>query len=178
MIQCHRSSNEFWVHIKDETNAELFLQSLLAERKEDADHPFWDLDYQTQLERLVNLGTIGEIANEYTTEVDRSKFLTRYGDYILEGVQFDHLISDPSGIIMGSDLGRHLQEKYKISPADRFSLKKLSYGTNNFDSRASRNARSLYMEWNKLKVGRAHYEEKLYKKGLLGLTYDKSQSQK
>jgi len=176
--QEEKQTNEFWVHIKDETNAELFLQSLLAERKEDDDHPFWDLDYQTQLERLVNLGTIGEIANEYTTEVDRSKFLTRYGDYILEGVQFDHLISDPSGIIMGSDLGRHLQEKYKISPADRFSLKKLSYGTNNFDSRASRNARSLYMEWNKLKVGRAHYEEKLYKKGLLGLTYDKSQSQK
>jgi hypothetical protein len=171
-------ADEFWDGLRDETSAEIFLQSLLSEKKTDAVHPFWELDYQTQLERLVNLGTIREIANEYATEADRSKFLTRYGDYVLEGVQFDHLIPDPSGPIIGSDLGQHLQEKYKIEPTDRFSLKKIEYGADNFNSKASQNARGLYVTWNKLKAGRAHYEEKLFQNSLLGLSYETSRKKK
>eukprot|EP00536_Pseudo-nitzschia_multiseries_P005196 jgi/Psemu1/254295/estExt_Genewise1Plus.C_950015 len=166
-------ADDFWSRLEDETSAEVFLQSLLKENtKTRSEHPFFSLEYKTQLERLVNLGTIREIANEYATEADRSKFLTRYGDYLLEGVQFDHLIPDPSGPISGSDLGKHLQEKYDIEPSDRFSLKKLQYGTEGFSSDASKNARMLFMTWNQFKAGRAHYEEKLFKKGLLGLSYE------
>jgi len=169
-------ADEFWDGLRDETSAEIFLQSLLEEKKMDADHLFWELDYQTQLERLVNLGTIREIANEYATQGDRSKFLTRYGDYILEGVHFDHLIPDSTGPILGSDLGQHLREKYKINHVDRFRLKKIRYGTDNFNCMASQNARILYMAWNKLKAGRAHYEEKLFQKGLLGLSYENTRA--
>ena len=169
--QENEKADEFWDRLRDETSAEILLQSLLEQNKTANDHPFWGLDYKTQLERLVNLGTIGEIANEYATESERSKFLTRYGDYLLEGVQFDHLIPDNSGPILGSDIGQHLQEKYNIDPTDRFSLKKIQYGTENFYSEASHNARVLYAAWNKLKAGRAHYEEKLFQKGLLDLSY-------
>ena len=166
-------ADKFWDSLRDETSAEVFLQSLLEENIEKgSNHPFFELEYTTQLQRLVNLGTIREIANEYVTEAERSKFLTRYGDYLLEGVQFHHLIPNSSGPIVGSDLGQHLQEKYNIHAEDRFSLKKAVYGEEDFNTETSRNARKLYMEWNKLKAGRAHYEQKLFQKGLLGLTYE------
>jgi len=172
-------ADDFWDGLRDETSAEVFLQSLLKENNKNGnDHPFYELEYQAQLERLVNLGAIREIANEYATEADRSKFLTRYGDYLLEGVQFDHLIPDSSGPIIGSDLGQHLQEKYDVDPADRFSIKKLRYGADSFNSKASQNARVLYMTWNKLKAGRAHYEEKLFQKHLLCLSYAKAKAKK
>mmetsp|Transcript_1291 Transcript_1291/g.3286 ORF Transcript_1291/g.3286 Transcript_1291/m.3286 type:complete len:658 (-) Transcript_1291:69-2042(-) len=172
-------ADDFWNSLEDETSAEVFLQSLLEENKKTgSEHSFFELDYKTQLERLVNLGTIREIANEYATEADRSKFLTRYGDYLLEGVQFDHLIPDPSGPISGSDLGQHLQEKYGIEQSDRFSLKKMQYGAEGFNSDASKNARTLFMIWNQFKAGRAHYEEQLFKKGLLGLTYETNKGKK
>ncbi|KAG7346071.1 hypothetical protein IV203_005139 [Nitzschia inconspicua] len=169
------SANEFWDSIRDDTSAELFLQKLLEEKPDNSDHPFWDLEYSTQLERLVNLGSIREIANEYASEADRSKFLTRYGHYLLEGVKFDHLIVDPTGSIMGSDLGQQLQEKYKIGRTDRFSLRKIQYGDDGFGSEASERARSLYRAWNKLKAGRANYEEKLFQSKRLGLKYDKDE---
>ena len=176
--QQKEDADAFWNSISDETSAELFLQSLLQENKIGSEHPFFELDYKTQLERLVNLGTIGEIANEYATEADRSKFLTRYGDYLLEGVQFDHLVPDSSGPISGSDLGQHLREKYDIDSSDRFALKKIDHGAEGFDSKASKNARMLFVAWNQFKAGRAHYEEKLFKKGLLGLSYETSKTKK
>eukprot|EP00532_Pseudo-nitzschia_australis_P007800 CAMPEP_0168174496 /NCGR_PEP_ID=MMETSP0139_2-20121125/6538_1 /TAXON_ID=44445 /ORGANISM="Pseudo-nitzschia australis, Strain 10249 10 AB" /LENGTH=662 /DNA_ID=CAMNT_0008092657 /DNA_START=130 /DNA_END=2118 /DNA_ORIENTATION=- len=176
--QQKEEADDFWNSISDETSAEVFLQSLLQENKIGSEHPFFDLDYQTQLERLVNLGAIRELANEYATEAGRSKFLTRYGDYLLEGVQFDHLIPDSSGPIVGSDLGKHLQEKYDIDPSDRFSLKKVRFGTEGFESNASKNARMLFMAWNQFKAGRAHYEEQLFKKGLLGLSYETKKAKK
>lgn len=168
------SSNEFWNSIRDDTSAEIFLQKLLEEKSDGSDHPFWDLEYSTQLERLVNLGTVREIANEYASEAERSKFLSRYGDYLLEGVTFDHLVADPAGPIVGADLGQQLLEKYDISRTDRFNLRKIQYGEDNFGSEASERARSLYKAWNKLKAGRANYEEKLFQKKRLGLRYDKN----
>jgi len=177
--QGKEEADEFWDSLRDETSAEVLLQSLLEERVKNASqHPFYQLEYKTQLERLVNLGTIREIANEYATEAERSKFLTRFGDYLLEGVQFHHLIPDSSGPIAGSDLGEHLQQKYKIEAEDRFSLKNVLYGEDDFYSETSKNARKLYMAWNKLKAGRAHYEEKLFQKGLLGLSYAKTKGKK
>ncbi len=177
--QGKEEADEFWESLRDETSAEVLLQSLLEEQtKNGSKHPFYDLEYKIQLERLVNLGAIREVANEYVSEAERSKFLTRYGDYLLEGVQFHHLILDPSGPIAASDLGQNLQEKYNINAEDRFSLKKAVYGEDGFDSEASMNARKLYIAWNKLKAGRAHYEEKLFQKGLLGLSYAATKSKK
>jgi hypothetical protein len=167
------SANEFWNNLRDDTSAELFLHKLLKNKENNNDHPFWKLDYSTQLERLVNLGSIGEIANEYASDADRSKFLSRYGDYLLEGVRFDHLVMDPAGPISGSDLGQQLQQKYRINHNDRFSLKKIQYGEDDFGTEASERARSLYRAWNKFKAGRANYEEKLFQRNRLGLTYNK-----
>jgi hypothetical protein len=167
------SANEFWNGIRDDTSAEIFLRAMLKNKDDNSDHPFWDLDYSTQLERLVNLGSIGEIANEYASEADRSKFLSRYGDYLLEGIRFDHLVMDPAGPIRGSDLGQQLQQKYNVHHSDRFSLRKIQFGEDEFGTEASKRARSLYGAWNKLKAGRANYEEKLFQRKRLGLTYSK-----
>jgi hypothetical protein len=169
--QSKESANEFWSQLRDETAAEMFLQNLLESKDTRDHHPFWSLDYQTQIQRLVNLGTVREIANEYATETDRSKFLARYGGYLLEGIRFDHLIRDPNGPILGSDLGDLLQAKYEIKPSDRFILRKLEYT----EDEASEEARRLFQAWNKLKAGRANYEEKQFQKGLLGLSYEVKQ---
>lgn len=173
--QTRESANEFWSHLRDETAAEMFLRNLLENKEtKDSDHPFWHLDYPTQVRRLVNLGTIREIADEYSTEASRSKFLSRYGDYLIEGVQFDHLIPHPDGPIVGSELGEQLLKKYDIKPSDRFVLRKLIHD----EEGASQKARSLYQAWNKLKAGRANYEEKLFNRGLLGLSYEATNEEK
>jgi hypothetical protein len=170
--QSKEESDSFWDHIRDETAAEIFLQQLHAEKKESS-HPFWQLDYSHQLERLVNLGAIRDIADEYAKESDRGKFLARYGDYLLEGLELDHLIADPTGPIRGSDLGEELMKKYSISPSDRFHLESVPFGTDEFGTEASTRAREINRSWNLFKAGRAHYEEKLFQKGLLGLSYTK-----
>jgi len=177
--QGKEEADDFWNSLRDETSAEVLLQSLLEEStKNGSKHPFYQLEYKTQLERLVNLGTIREIANEYATEAERSKFLTRFGDYLLEGVQFHHLVPDSSGPITGSDLGQHLREKYYIGSEDKLSLKMISHGEDGFNSESLKNARKLYMACNRLKAGRAHYEEKLFQKSLLGLSYEKTEIKK
>jgi hypothetical protein len=180
--QTKEEADRFWDQIRDETSAEILLQKLLQDRTESGGmdgnhhHPFWQLDYRTQLDRLVNLGTIGEIANEYVTVSDRAKFLTRYGDYLCEGVRMDHLVPDPSGPIRASELGQTLLKAYNIDSNQRFRLEKIRYGQEASESLggvdAAERARSLYRAWNTLKAGRANYEEKLFARGKLGLTYD------
>ena len=170
--QSQDESNVFWESICDETAAEVFLRQLHLEKK-NSSHPFWQLDYTRQLERLVELGSIREIADEYAKQSDRSLFLSRYGDYLLEGLELDHLVPNPTGSVRGSDLGDALMKKYKIASSDRFQLKKLKYGTDEFGTAASQRARDIFRSWNMLKTGRAHYEEKLFQKGLLGLSYKK-----
>jgi ABC-type uncharacterized transport system involved in gliding motility auxiliary subunit len=58
-------SDQFWQSIRDETAAEVFLQRLLdAGPPEDATEQqaaFWELGYEEQLEKLVNLGAIREM---------------------------------------------------------------------------------------------------------------------
>jgi hypothetical protein len=170
-------SDKFWQSIKDETAAELFLQKMLSAKNVDDDgsasHPFWQLDYSRQLERLVQLGSIRDIADEWASEDDRARFLARYGDYLLEGLELDHLVPDLQGPIRGSDLSDRLQKHHGIQATDRFRLEKLAYGTDAFGTEASQRARELYKAWNQFKAGRAHYEEKMFQRGLLGLTYEK-----
>lgn len=135
-------------------------------------HPFWQLEYRQQLECLVNLGTIRELVDEYTGEGDRDKFIARYGDYLLEGMHMEHLVPDPNGPIRGTDLGERLLKHYNIGRNERFRLEKIAYGSDQFgNDDASVRAREISREWNKLKAGRAHYEERLFQRGLLGLTY-------
>jgi hypothetical protein len=172
--QSKEDSDKFWESVRDETAAELFLQKMLSSKSVEGDsHPFWQLDYPLQVERLVQLGCIREIADEWASDSDRSRFLSRYGDYLLEGVELDHLIPDPQGPIRGSDLSDRLQKHHGIQPTDRFRLEKVGYGTDEFGTEASQRARALYKAWNQFKAGRAHYEEKMFQRGILGLTYEK-----
>mmetsp|Transcript_11448 Transcript_11448/g.27330 ORF Transcript_11448/g.27330 Transcript_11448/m.27330 type:complete len:745 (+) Transcript_11448:56-2290(+) len=175
--------DSFWENMRDETSAEILLQKLLDDRasssstSSDDDNPFWQLDYPSQLQRLVNLGTIGEVANEYVSEADRAKFLTRYGDYLCEGIELDYLVPDPTGPILASkDLGQTLIKAYNIEPDQRFRLQKMKHGQNgdkeSMSTESSGRARDLYKAWNMLKVGRANYEEKMFSQGKLGLAYD------
>ena len=174
--QSQQDSDRFWKNLQDETAAEVFLQRLLEvgppEGASEKQKLFWDLPYENQLEKLINLGAIREIADEYAKESDRSKFLARYGDYLLEGIMLDHLVSDPEGPISGADLGDRLVKHYKIGKEERFRLEKMPYGSDEFGTDTNKRARDLYRAWNKFKAGRAHYEEKRFKAGLLGLRYD------
>lgn len=177
--QSKDDSDRFWESIRDETAAELFLQKLLSAKNVDnsGSHPFWQLEYSKQLERLVALGSIREIADEYSSENDRARFLARYGDYLLEGLELDHLVPDPQGPIRGLDIGARLRDHYGIAATDRFRLEKLAFGSDAFGTEAAQRARTLYKAWNTFKTGRAHYEEKLFQRGLLGLTYEPHHSQ-
>jgi len=172
--QSPQDSDHFWNAIRDETAAEVFLQRMLAAKNNDdsSSHPFWQLEYSTQVQRLVELGSIRDIADEYASDQDRGRFLARYGDYLMEGVELDHLVPDPQGPIRGSDLGDRLRDHHGIGPNDRFRLEQLTYGTDEFGTDAAQRARELYRAWNLFKAGRAHYEEKLFQRGLLGVTYD------
>eukprot|EP00934_Nitzschia_sp_Nitz4_P009095 Nitzschia sp. Nitz4//scaffold40_size135432//90735//92741//NITZ4_003254-RA/size135432-snap-gene-0.131-mRNA-1//-1//CDS//3329551249//9085//frame0 len=177
--QTKEDSDKFWENVRDETAAEILLQQLLSAKNVEGDksssHPFWELDYKYQLERLVQLGAIRDIADEYASENDRAKFMARYGDYLLEGVELDHLVADPTGPIRGSDLGESLQKHYNIGPSDRFRLEKMAFGSDSFGTEASKKARDMFRAWNKFKAGRAHYEERMFKRGLLGLSYESTE---
>ena len=180
--QSKDDSDKFWDRIRDETSAEVLLQQLLSAKNVEGDasasHPFWNLDYKQQLERLVQVGSIREIADEYASDNDRGKFMARYGDYLLEGLELDHLVADPTGPIRGSDLGDRLRKHYDIGPNDRFRLEKVPYGTDAFGTEAAQRARDIFKAWNQFKAGRAHYEEKLFQRGMLGLTYEQQDSKK
>ena len=174
--QSKEESNQFWDSIRDETAAEIFLQRLLEagppEGATSAQKIFWEMSYEDQLAKLVNLGAIREIVDEYTAESDRAKFLARYGDYLLEGIALDHLVPDPKGPITGNEIGDRLAKHFRVKPNDRFRLEKIPYGSDEFGSAKSQRARDLFRAWNKFKAGRAHYEEKMFQRGLLGLRYD------
>ena len=174
--QTAEDTAKFWESIRDKTAAEVFLDRLLSlgppEDATESQRIFWELPYETQLDKLVNLSTIRELVDEYTAPSDRMKFLTRYGDYLLEGVALDHLIEDSNGPITGADLGARLAKQWKVEKDDRFRIERIPYGVDSFGTEASKRARDLYRAWNAFKAGRAHYEERLFKHGKLGLRYE------
>mmetsp|Transcript_28450 Transcript_28450/g.80082 ORF Transcript_28450/g.80082 Transcript_28450/m.80082 type:complete len:667 (+) Transcript_28450:85-2085(+) len=173
--QSKQDSDKFWDSIRDEATAEAFLATLLKEGPpDDATEDqklFWQLPYSEQLDRIVSLGAIREIADEYTKPSERAKFLARYGDYLLEGIALDHLVPDPTGPIATSDINDRLLRHWNIQSNQRFRIEKIPYGTDDFGTEASKRARAIFQAWNKFKAGRAHYEEKLFQSGRLGLRY-------
>jgi hypothetical protein len=180
-------SNAFWSQLRDESTVEALLDHMV----EDGPPPgasilqasFWDLPRAVQLDRLVNLGAIRPLLDEYTKETDRLRFLQRYGDVILTGVPLEHLISDPSGPIRATDLSREIVATLRISEYERFRMERLPYKAfsemdDTADTQAQHDAfeksRLLFKAWNEHKAGRARYEEKLFQTGRLGLRYSDS----
>ena len=174
--QTAEDTARFWENIRDETAAEVFLDRLISsgppEDATESQRLFWELPYEEQLEKLVNLSAIRELVDEYTAPSDRMKFLSRYGDYLLEGVALDHLVEDADGPIAGADLGARLAKQWKVDKDDRFRIERIPYGADSFGTDASQRARDLYRTWNTFKAGRAHYEERLFKHGKLSLRYE------
>lgn len=195
------ASDAFWDNVRDETTAEILLDHLtsntLATNSNDDDGGltvgdgtegegesaktnealavFLQMPREKQLRHLVDLGTLRPILDEYSLESNRLKFMERYGDILLEGVELEHLVSDPNGSIMGSDIGDESllrgrdADDQPIGKEERFRIEMIPYGTDEFGTRRSARARALYKAWNMQKGGRARYEEFLYKKGKIPL---------
>jgi hypothetical protein len=174
-------SDKFWQWVRDETEAEILLQSMRKEvvssfhgvkgEAREAFQLFQHLSYEVQLQKLVDLGTLRPIMDEYTSESDRIQFLARYGEKLMEGVEMEHLVPDPDGPIVGKELGKWGEEN-GIGQEDRFRTAMVKYGTDEFGTGLSDRAREMYRAWNTHKAGRARFEEIMFKKGRLGLRYN------
>ena len=178
-------SDKFWQQVRDETEAEILLQSIrktgapspndaatTGERKaREAFAHFLNLPYHVQLQKLVDLGTLRPLMDEYTSESERVKFLARYGEKLMEGVLMEHLVPDPDGPIRGAELGRWGEEN-GIEGEERFRMETVPYGSDEFSSDKSVRAREMYRAWNTHKAGRARFEEIMFKKDRLGLRYN------
>ncbi|GKY93564.1 hypothetical protein MPSEU_000323800 [Mayamaea pseudoterrestris] len=164
-------SERFWDSLGDEESAADLLASMLADGPPVGANilhsAFWQLPYEDQLERLLNLGAIRPLMDEYTRESDRNKFLQRYGDTLLKGVVMEHLVPDPDGPVQISDLA----EGFGLSRDSRFRLEMKAYQSTE-DLPSDERTRAMFLAWNTHKSGRARYEEKLFKTGRLGLTYN------
>jgi hypothetical protein len=164
----------FWDSLQDEGRAVALLETM----RHSGPPPgasilhaaFWELPYHTQLERLMNLGALRPLLDEYAKESDRIRFLQRYGDTLLAGVELEHLVPDPNGPVRAGDLGP-AAAGLNVASDDRFRLALLPY-RGSPDLSADERSRALFAAWNEHKAGRARYEEKLFRTGRLGLRYD------
>ncbi|CAB9517691.1 expressed unknown protein [Seminavis robusta] len=183
--QTEEESDDFWSSLQDETKVDLFLHNLLQQGPPDdlseTDKVFWNLPYSEQVERLVNLGAVRPLLDEYMSDEDRQDFFRRYGDFLLDGVEMDHLVPDPNGPITGSDLDIEVVRTWGITREDRFKLVKIPYRSglsgDEDDGESGRDAalersRALFEAWNRHKATRARYEEALFVQGDLGLSYN------
>jgi len=189
-------TDEFFTQIQDESSAEIFLHHLLQSKEaaaastttttssndesipeKNARHAmelFIDLPYSKQLSRLISIGKLRPIFDEYTTNSDRLKFMQQYGDLLLDGVEVEHLVSDPKGVITVDDIGDDtLLNSEEMADKDaRYSIKMIPYGTDEFGTTRNERARALHRAWNMQKAGRARYEEYLFKSGKVPLKDD------
>ena len=163
-------SQAFWDELNDEDRAAGLLAAMLRDGPPAGasvlHSAFWELSYEDQLDKLLNLGAIRPLLDEYTRESDRQKFLQRYGDTLLGGVVMEHLVPDPDGPVQASDLA----EDFGFSKDTRFRLEMKAYqSTENLS--VDERTRAMFVAWNSYKSGRARYEEKLFRTGRLGLRY-------
>jgi hypothetical protein len=124
-------SEAFWAQINDETDAEILLHNLTkegihvptegestAEKKaRESLEAFLSMPYTKQLGQIISLGALRPILDEYSSEEDRMNFMERYGETLLEGMEIEHLVSDPNGNITVDDIGdESLLSKQKVRP--------------------------------------------------------------
>jgi len=178
------SSEDFWSQVQDEANAEILLSSLRekgapepsenesssAKKCREALETFLSLPYEKQLRRLVSIGTLRPVLDEFYKESDRVKFMERYGATLLEGLELEHLVVDPEGHITVRDIGDDsLLKMENVNSDTKFSIKMIPFGTDEFGMSRSERARMLYRAWNIQKAGRARYAEAKFKKGEMPL---------
>ena len=186
------TSESFWSQVQDEADAEILLHSLrekgvptedtssdaaattatASEKKStEALEVFLnDVPYEQQLRQLVNLGTLRPILDEYYKESDRVKFMSQYGEMLLEGIELEHLVSDPNGHITMEDIGDdYFTRQDNVARNTKFSIKMIPFGTDEYGMSRSERARLLYRAWSMQKAGKAKYAESQFKKGKMPL---------
>lgn len=192
--QYREESDSFWSTVEDETDAEIFLHELhkagaptasddetpVQKKNREQLETFLAMPYSKQLKQLLNLGALRPILDEYSTEANRAKFMERHGETLLEGMEIEHLVSDPNGTITLDDIDdKSLIDQDSVEPDQRFSIKLVPYGTDEFGYSRSGKARAMYRAWNAQKSGRARHEEAMFKLGKLPLKDgDEVQSEK
>jgi len=142
--------------------------------------------YDVQLDKIVNMGTLRPILDDYAPMKERKAFLEKYAPFFLEGLVMEHLVPDPDGPIGLDDLSVDLREELskEWTPSSglaeglddggkpRFAIKMVAYGTDEFGTSRAERARELYRLWNEHKANRARFEEALFKRGHLQLEED------
>jgi len=186
-------SEKYWSSIADETEGEIYLQDLLAKgpppqkdgesasdrRAREDMETFLSLPYERQLRKLVDMGTLRPVFDEYASESDRAAFLRRHAASLMEGMEVEHLVSDPSGPIRAEDVGAgDLLEDEDVKRGGRYRIEMVKYGSDEYGTIAGQRARDLWRVWNAHKAGRAMYEEAMFKKGKLGLADDPEEASK
>jgi len=170
-------SEAFWSQLREEGLA----ADLLGKMRDEGPPPgasalhaaFWDLPFDEQLDRLLNIGALRPLLDEYARESERVKFLQRHGDALLAGVELEHLVPDSEGPVRASDLPESVLEEVGGGAPTRdmrFRLEMLPYQSSG-DMSAQERTRALFLAWNEHKAGRARYEEKLFRTRRLGLRY-------
>lgn len=163
------ASNSFFSNLVDETEAEIFLDKLRSSPISNDQYgpiykSFMALPHDEQLARLIAIGTLRPLYDEYTTEKDRMKFLADHEDILLRGVPLESFVEDKKGIIA-------LEE---VEDKDaRFRVEKVRYGEANAEREDM-----ILDAWGTYKSAKATYEEKLFQEGKLGLEYKKSDKNK
>lgn len=200
-----KKTKEFWSKVGTETGAEAFLRDYRASVQERL-NSLWEatdlseedkttqteleailaVPYDTQLHKLVNMGTLRPILDDYAPGSERKSFFEQYTPIFLEGLEMEHLVPDPNGPIGLDDLGTELREELSsewtpesggmAAGADgegpRFAIRMVAYGTDEYGSDRAQRAREMYRLWNEHKANRARFEEALFKRGYLGLEED------
>jgi hypothetical protein len=201
-----KKTKEFWSSIGSETDAELFLKDYRT-RAEEKLNLLWaatstlteedkklqteleailSVPYDVQLDKIVNMGTLRPILDDYAPVKERKAFLEKYAPFFLEGLVMEHLVPDPNGPIGLDDLSADIREELskEWTPASglaeglddggkpRFAIKMVAYGTDEFGTSRAERARELYRLWNEHKANRARFEEALFKRGHLRLEED------
>lgn len=201
-----KKTEEFWSSIGSETDAELFLKDYRT-RAEEKLNLLWEVTltltdedkklqaeleailsvpYAVQLDKIVNMGTLRPILDDYAPMKERNAFLEKYAPFFLEGLVMEHLVPDPDGPIGLDDVSADLREELSkewtpsIGLAEglddagkpRFAIKMVAYGTDEFGTSRAERARELYQLWNEHKANRARFEEALFKRGHLRLEED------
>eukprot|EP00581_Thalassiosira_minuscula_P014151 CAMPEP_0183721028 /NCGR_PEP_ID=MMETSP0737-20130205/13467_1 /TAXON_ID=385413 /ORGANISM="Thalassiosira miniscula, Strain CCMP1093" /LENGTH=782 /DNA_ID=CAMNT_0025950991 /DNA_START=126 /DNA_END=2474 /DNA_ORIENTATION=+ len=199
-----QKTKEFWTKVRTESEAEVFLRDYRTSVKEELDalrnntttltdeekstqmelEAILSVPFDAQLDKLLKMGTLRPILDEYAPSTERKSFFAKYSHIFLEGLEMEHLVLDPDGPIRMEDLGADLRDELsrEWTPSEgvggggtkepRFAVRKIAYGTDEFGTSRAERARELYRLWNEHKANRARFEEALFKRGYLGLEED------
>ena len=119
------------------------------------------LPVEEQMERIRNLQALRPLLEDYASEASRHAFVQRHAHDLLSNIRLEHLVEDPEGPISVSDLPAELARGQNANARFRLDVQDNEERT-----------KAMLLMWNQQKAGRAHYEERLFRTGRLGLRYN------